>query len=226
MNHNFLSFFQNLNRNLGNLQILIIGDNPIWSIPANVFDPLVSLTILDLRQLSLITLNPSWFLNLNNLERLQLSNNQLEDLQDGIFDPLTNLRVINLNDNNLRSLSSVAFGSSLSSVVDILVENNRIRAVDERILDEATDLIWFYLRGNICSQENFSGVFNNVEFVRNQLRTCTTNFGPETLECRYYQPGAQYTCSLSIFNPLGRDEFDDIGGEHMDGRTDDDVQVW
>lgn len=47
----------------------------------------------------------------------------------------------------------------------------------------------------------------------------------QSISCLYTQPaGGGYTCNLSIQNPNGVD-FDSIGGVHLEGRTNADVQV-
>ncbi|XP_070497778.1 uncharacterized protein [Chironomus tepperi] len=211
--------------NLRTLETLQIGNNPLWNIPATAFDSLTNLRMLEMAQCSLTTLNPAWFRNLRRLTTLRLSNNNIGELQDGIFDTLQNLDSISLDFNNLRKVSADAFGASLSSVRSIFAERNRIRAFDARIIQESTSLEWLALRDNVCTDETFSNIQFDRDQIVNRLYTCTSNFGPESLRCLFYDPADTYTCSLRIFNPLGRDNFEDVEGDHMTGRTDDDVRA-
>lgn len=171
------------------------------------------------------SLNPGWFRNLQSLSILSLHHNNIDEFPDGIFDTLEGLTSISINNNNLRKISADAFGASLSSISSIFAENNRIRAFDSRIIREAPRLHWLFLRNNVCTQEDFIILSNDTDAVLNRLYTCTSNFGPESIRCLFYQPGEQYTCSLKIFNPLGRNNFEDVEGDHMVGRTDADVRV-
>ncbi|CAG9811907.1 unnamed protein product [Chironomus riparius] len=211
--------------NLVNLQTLHLGSNPLWNIPATAFDSLVNLLLLNLSRCSLASLNPSWFRNLRNIMTLSIHHNNIDEFPDGVFDSLESLFSISFNDNNLRKVSADAFGSSLSSINSITADRNRIRAFDLRIVSEASNLNWLFLRDNICTQEDFMNIQVDRDFVINRLYTCASNFGPESIRCLFYQPGEQYTCSLRIFNPLGRNNFEDVEGDHMTGRTDEDVRI-
>lgn len=204
---------------------LHLGNNPLWNIPPTAFDSLTNLAILTLSRCSLTTLNPAWFRDLRSLINLSIDRNNIGELPDGVFDSLVNLNSISLYGNNLRKISADAFGASLSRISSIFAERNRIRAFDSRIIQEAPNLSWLYLRDNVCTQEDFTNIQGDRDAILNRLYTCTSNFGPESIRCLFYQPGEQYTCSLRIFNPLGRNNFEDVEGDHMTGRTDDDLRA-
>lgn len=79
------------------------------------------------------------------------------------------------------------------------------------------------LSGNICNNDDFSNVQGDRQNVIQRLNTCFFNSGPEQLICNYRAYDTDYICSLTIFNPLGRNEFFEVEGEHLEGRNNSDV---
>ena len=47
----------------------------------------------------------------------------------------------------------------------------------------------------------------------------------EELKCRYFEDNNDYICELTIFNPNGFNNFTDISGDHLEGKTDYNVDV-
>lgn len=123
-------------------------------------------------------------------------------------------------------LSADAFGESIHSITALFGERNRIRAIDPKILQKATNLELLYLGGNACIQENFANVQNNLDKILGKLSICIELWDavPE-IECSYevtiYD---EYRCNLQIYNPLG-DAFETINGDHLTDRSDNDVQL-
>lgn len=124
--------------------------------------------------------------------------------------------------NQIRSLNANQFGQ-LQTLTHILAQNNRIRAVDPEIIERARNLNWLMLSGNICNNDDFSNVQGNRQNVIQRLNTCFFNSGPERLLCTYRAFDTDYICSLTIFNPLGRDTFVEVEGEHLEGRNNSEV---
>lgn len=200
---------------------LAIGGNPFISVPDSTFYGLMSLTRLDLASSNLRSLSPIWFSSLFAIEELQFSNNHIRELPANIFNNLNNLTEINFSNNNLTFVNRAAFGNSIANLRHFFFANNRIEAFDQQIIDEV-DLLYLYLEGNQCINRNFANVVNNRDQVRNELQSCITNF-IGSISCTFFElrPG-QYECLLSINNPVGRD-FDNITGNHITGKTNDDV---
>lgn len=163
---------------------------------------------------------------MSSLTVLNIQNNLIEDFPDGIFKPLTNLRSFYFRGNNLMRLSANAFGDSLQSITALFGERNRIRAFDPNILQEASKLEVLYLGGNVCIQENFANVQNNLDKILSKLSICIALWDavPE-LECSYdVTIYGEYRCNLQVFNPLG-DELESIIGNHIPEKSDNDVQL-
>lgn len=203
------------------LDELAVGGNPFLSIPDSAFYGLMSLTRLDLRSSNIRHLSPAWFSSLIAIEQLHFPYNQIREMPRNIFNNLHNLTEINFNDNFLTFVNRDAFGNSIANLRHLFFTNNRIEAFDELLINEA-ELLYLYLGNNQCINSNFANVVNNRDQVRNALQNCITNF-IGSIRCNYFElrPG-QYECLLSINNPVGRD-FDEIEGNHITGKTNDDV---
>lgn len=205
-----------------NIERLVLNNNPLWSIPSDAFRFADNLRDLFMGSIGISELDAGWFTGLPALENLHIQNNNIGAIPNGIFSSNLRLRRLEFYNNNVRSLNAASFGQ-IQSLTTILAQNNRIRAFDPAIIDRASNLDWLMLSGNICSRDDFSNVRNNQDFVRQRLNFCFANSAPEVLQCRYGLYDADYTCSLDIFNPLGREDFESVEGEHMPGRDDSNV---
>lgn len=70
---------------------------------------------------------------------------------------------------------------------------------------------------------NIFDVRGNPELVNQQLEQCTDNFAVEQSATCFYErmiTGRIYWCQLAIDNPSGRDDFEEIGGDHLPGSDD------
>lgn len=209
-----------------NLRSLILANNRLVDIPQSTFAPLTRLETLVLGNTNLVGLNPEWFQNLQTLRSLNLQGNNLFELPAGIFEPLSNLTNLYIYQNNIRDLDVASFGSSLRSIDTLSAQYNQIMGIDPSFIDEATNLNILYLSGNNCSSENFYEVQQTRANVSAALNQCFTNFAAEFLTCTYYVTEfGDYACRLNISNPIGRDAFTVIPGQHLEGRTNDDVTL-
>lgn len=208
--------------NLRNIERLILNNNPLWNIPGDAFRFMTSISELFMGSIGITQLNQAWFDSIPSLEHLHIQNNNLASIPDGIFSSLLRLSRLEMYNNNVRALNVASFGQP-QSLTHILAQNNRIRAIDPAIVDRASNLDWLMLSGNICNQDDFSNVLNNQEFVRQRLNFCFANSAPEVLQCRFSMFDTDYTCSLTIFNPLGREDFEGVEGEHLVDRSNADV---
>lgn len=227
--------------NFENLQRLLLSYNPLFDVPRDAFNFLNNLYDLYLANTGISRLDPEWYMkissdnfhiilielifrfhNLPALEELHINGNNIRELPEGIFSSSLRLRELHVYNNQIRSLSANQFGQ-LQTLTHILAQNNRIRAMDPEIINRARNLEWLMLSGNICNNDDFSNVQGNRQQVIERLSTCFLNAGPERLICtyRFFEP--DYICSLNIFNPLGREQFNEVEGEHMEDRTNSDV---
>ena len=87
----------------------------LTSLPAGIFDPLASLTSMDLFASNLSTLPDGVFDQLTKLSALQITGTQLTSLPDGIFDQLNSLTDLYLGNNRLTTLPTGLL-SGLSSL--------------------------------------------------------------------------------------------------------------
>lgn len=171
------------------------------------------------------TLNPTWFFTMRNLAMLSLYNAAIEVLPPNIFNPLQSLINLNLQSNLIWEVNSGHFGSSVTSIRTINLHDNVVNMVDASLITSATDLNFLMLRGNVCSNQDFEGVSENLWVVLEYLRDCTDNFVVEsdiTCEYSFLQPEV-YMCQLGSNNPRGFNGFTNIPGNHLQGQGSDNV---
>lgn len=161
---------------LGNLEFLYLDGNNFTSIAENSFALLHKINLLALRDSRLSEFNPNWFAANSTLRFLHLDGNLITSLSAGAFDVFVNLSVINLNRNHLAVLNSNSFERVFSTLTAFYAMNNQIHAIDSRILDGVETLNNLFLLSNVCVNQNFLGVMNNIESVRNSLQICFNNF--------------------------------------------------
>lgn len=207
-----------------NLVSLTLANNPLVDLPGSTFALLTQLETLVLGNTNLVGLNLEWFQNLRALRNLNLNGNNLFELPAHIFNPLTNLTYLYIYNNNIRDIDVASFGDSLSNLDTLSAQYNQIMGIDPSFLDQASNLNILYLSGNNCSAENFYDVQQTRANVSVALDQCFTNFAAEFLTCNYYETAfGDYACRLNISNPIGRDAFTVVPGEHLPGRTNADV---
>lgn len=159
------------------LRDLDLSRNPGLILPSLVFSSLQSLRDLTINQIGIRSVDPEWFRSTRNLTYLSLSNNWIRRLPEGVFSSLVNLETLVLRSNNIDMLSVYNFGWEVKNIVSLIADENRINAVDIRLFDQLENLIYFYLRGNVCANINYFNIHTNREYVRERLMTCFENYG-------------------------------------------------
>ncbi|KAG5666386.1 hypothetical protein PVAND_014415 [Polypedilum vanderplanki] len=205
--------------NAATLQDLILSNNELNFISIDSFEGLTNLNYLILNNCSIKNINPIWFENLNSLQRLYLQGNNIESLPQRIFNNLTH---INLAGNQLRAINRNAF-VAIESLIQFNAQNNMIDGIETSFFDEASSLYTLQLLNNLCTSNNFINIPMNRENVREQLSICFENFESTEINCNYMYD-FPYTCYFTIFNPLSRNDFNNIPGIHMSGREDENVE--
>jgi Leucine-rich repeat (LRR) protein len=220
------SIQQNAFTQTPNITELTLSSNAFDVLADTVFAPLTQLESLILGSANLRNLNANWFATLGNLRSLYLPSNSIFELPRHVFNSLPNLSNLYIYSNNLRDLDTDAFGAAVSSIETIYASYNEIAGIDPTFLDSATSLSTLMLSQNNCTQENFFEIQTNREEVRNALGTCFANYVGETISCEYFMSeDGDYACLMSINNPIGRDAFANVPGQHLDGRSNDDVKI-
>ncbi|KAG5666390.1 hypothetical protein PVAND_014419 [Polypedilum vanderplanki] len=211
---------------LQNVIILDMGENPYRSIPPTVFDGLENLMELWIDRCGIVNVDERWFLNLKELRFVSLYDNQITTLRSGIFDNLPKLYELDLGNNRITMLHSDTFGSTAPNLMYVFVDFNSINAIDQEFFEAANQLVYLFVRGNLCIDRDFYNVNVNRNEVSNELSRCFNNFAaPGSISCYYeeYPNPGDYGCILTTVNPNGH-EFDSISGNHKTGFGNEDVQ--
>ncbi|XP_043217044.1 toll-like receptor Tollo [Amphibalanus amphitrite] len=145
-------------RAMTRLELLDLGGNNFWSLPAGIFCPLAQLLTLNLtnnrlgdltnislssaggapcplpvRELDvsgnqLVSLHAGHFPGLPRLTRLLLDRNELSELGDGLLRVLPALQVLNVSSNRLSALPPEAFRGA-AALAEIHLQHNRLRVM-------------------------------------------------------------------------------------------------
>ncbi|KAG5666389.1 hypothetical protein PVAND_014418 [Polypedilum vanderplanki] len=212
-----------------NLREIYLDRNPLVNLYSGTFATLSNLEVLSLAHCQLGQLNPVLTYNLVSVRSLYLQDNGLDHIPDGMFHNMTSLETLYIHENQIRHLNSIHFGGAQESIRIIRFTSNELNSVDPDLIDNSQNLQYLLLSGNLCVDEDFLNVQDNLGEVRERLSTCFQNFLLEpSMICNYEVTSLdEYSCSLQIHNPDGLSTgfFDDVPGEHLAGRNDDDVQL-
>lgn len=169
------------------------------------------------------SLSPSWFTTLSSLRAFYSVNNEITELVNGTFNSLPNLRELYLNANRIRVIPSGAFGPSARNLRTFYISDNRINNVDPYWLNDAENLEYLLLAGNLCTDQDFLNVPLMRWRIFEELQQCIDNYMlPSWVQCRYENIGI-YSCTLMTHNPNGANDFTEVTGEHLTGQTNTDV---
>ncbi|CAG9811906.1 unnamed protein product [Chironomus riparius] len=158
------------------LEYLDIGLNPNINISPGAFSNLQSLQSLFIDYNGLRTIQPQWFVSLPALRDLHLNANNLRVLPADSFNNL-NITYLSIRGNRISTINSNSFGRSLNLIESFYAIDNQINAIDREFFDQALGLDMLYLLNNVCVDRNFREVFENREYVNEELSQCFENFG-------------------------------------------------
>ena len=134
-----------------NLDMLLLKDNDLGSLPSGIFDELTALTRLYLDNNDLGSLPSGIFEGLTALKDLDLGDNGLShlpsSLPSGIFDELIALETLDLSFNDLDSLPADFF-DNLTELRTLDLDNTSLDPLPAGIFDELTALTHLYLDNN------------------------------------------------------------------------------
>jgi len=160
---------------LGSLEFLGLGFNPIEVLHGGAFRGLANITTLECMGCRLRQLNANAFEGAGNLRVLYLDLNEIEDLPPGVFVPLSNIRYISLWYNRLNTLRRNSFGT-LTSLESLNLNSNYMNGLDRAIIDDAVNLNTLYFLYNSCAHNYSENFANDRPQFLELLDRCFTNF--------------------------------------------------
>ncbi len=128
---------------------------------------LATITMLDLSDMSIASLNSGDFDGMLSLRTLYLDNNDLTSLPSGIFDDLVSLRELFLNSNKLTTLSGGIF-SNLTSLTNLYLQSNDLSSLSSDAFDGLSSLTSLTLTDNELTSLSGS-IFDGIPNVRSIL---------------------------------------------------------
>ena len=128
--------------------LYIIGNDDLGALPEDIFDGLTSLTTLTVSgNAALGELPEGIFGGLTSLVSLSLAENSLSELPEDIFDGLTSLRLLHLQNNHLTGLPSGVF-NGLANLAYIRLNGNSLRSLPADVFEGLSSLTQLPLEGN------------------------------------------------------------------------------
>ena len=157
----------------GNLQWILIGNNPLTTIQANAFHGASSLRTVDLRNNQIQRISVFAFNGLSNLRDLMLENNRIFSIQGNLFKPLTNIELIYLSNNKIESFEGRTFSNN-RQLRHVDFTRNPIQEIESSVLDNLENLQIFIAAENSCVSNAW--IVASLNTIRKGLSACFENF--------------------------------------------------
>ena len=175
-----LNRIQNLDFDHGSrLTILEISDSDIRTLESSSFRGLQNLEQLSIVSGSIAGIQENAFEGLRRLARLDLSKNKIHDLLSNTLLPLTSVREILFSHNNMTSIPSNLFMNN-TLLHTIALDNNQIIEIPRSFIDDLPNLTNLNVRSNRCTNASF-GQGQLFSFDREnmdyELQHCYGNVG-------------------------------------------------
>uniref|UniRef100_A0A3P9HEC5 LRRCT domain-containing protein n=1 Tax=Oryzias latipes TaxID=8090 RepID=A0A3P9HEC5_ORYLA len=115
--------------NLQKLQVLDLCHNNLLEVTKDTFAGLLNLQILRINSNCLSNLTADIFHSVSQLSELHLEGNKITELKEGTFQVLTKLKVLNLRRNFLSVFTDGVFGSEISPLTELNLQDNMLTEV-------------------------------------------------------------------------------------------------
>lgn len=138
-------------QNLVNLTILEIRNNPFESIPAGVFNGLTNLQTLYMSNVRITQVNPQWFAATPNMQALFIYNNLITSLNENTFSNLGNLINLDIGINPIAAPIPANTFASLTNLLYLYMDNTNITEVNPQWFSRLSNLMVLALYNNRIS---------------------------------------------------------------------------
>ena len=165
--------------NLKKLSILNIEESIIETLQSKMFEHLFNLKELSIVKSELTSLVPGCFEGLKNLEKIFLSKNKIKKISKDIFKGLEKLSILDLQCNKIEFIEDFAF-IHLSSLIYLNLKENCLKLITKNVFSGLKNLKKIKLSGNrieLIEYESFSHL-NKVKLLdlkENNLKKINKN---------------------------------------------------
>lgn len=126
---------------------VIVQYSTILIFPEDFFLHFKSVSRLDIKDCSMLTITSNVFENATNLLQLRMNNDQLERINLKQFTGAKNLELLELEINNIQQIDSGAF-EGLEKLEGLSLKNNKLTSLPENIFDPLKALKWINMENN------------------------------------------------------------------------------
>ncbi|XP_065222753.1 protein toll-like [Planococcus citri] len=149
------------------VELQIINNPALKSLPSGIFEQLKQLTNLNLSENNLSSVDGNIFKSMPKLKELYLHNNKLVDLPGSAFSNLTELTKLTLHTNKIQTLNDGTF-DDLKQLQDLSLHENELLKVPEKPFINNSNLK--SIRMEAAFHENFTGLpsefFANLKMLK------------------------------------------------------------
>lgn len=135
----------------------------ITEISSNIFTNLKELTVINMQNNEIYSIDPHSFDGLHKLELLHLGSNQLVKLDSTLFKDLINLKFLYLNINKLKVISAQLLINN-KKLENVWFDKNQIEVIDEDIFDLLQELKDVDFNENVCISKRYGNGNRSREF--------------------------------------------------------------
>ncbi|XP_070509040.1 insulin-like growth factor-binding protein complex acid labile subunit [Chironomus tepperi] len=205
-----------------NLVSLDMSMNPIRNIQVGDFGLMSNLDSLKLDSCELSQLQLDSLNGLFSLRSLSINCNFIRDFPVDMFANQPNLSEVSAADNRITSIDSRSFGSTMSRLRSLYVQNNQLDSIDPEFFNNTGLLTTLFLNGNMCSNRNYFIDGSNRENVRREIDACLRNF--RYVRCQY-SGSPDFMCRMSVRNLVGLDDIQVVEGQHPFGSNNNNIRT-
>jgi hypothetical protein len=160
---------------------------------------MINLTLLDLTDNSLHTLQTGVFCGLESLRKLYLNKNEINSIHEDAFCALSSLQILNLDENKLSFLEPRTF-QGLSNLTALSLRQNVIEGFSDHVFEDLHKVTFLDLTGNNIKKLNAQYLLQGMEsllvlyFIDNNL-TCDCELKDTWLWFANHNVGSIATCA-------------------------------
>lgn len=166
------------------VRTLVFQNSKVNFIPAAILEKFTNLNYLELKQVSLMTLNDYSLNNCERLRNLDLTSNSLQELKTGVFRQCSSLQTLRLASNKISNIELNAF-EGLKKLFYLDLQNNLMTLLPPTTLYPLPSLVTFLFGGPKLTEIHPETFVNNNLSSLHIYSSPITEFHQDTFKSQY-----------------------------------------